>query len=67
MALNSNFHKEIKKMVDGLKITYSRLKRLDSGFLEMTTVSEKKNEQQTIPSLVKLYTQQMEGDLSFSA
>ena len=36
MASKSNIHKEIKKMTNGLKIMYSRLKRLDSGFLEMT-------------------------------
>ena len=34
-------------MVDGIKITYSRLKKLDSGFLDMTTVPMKTNEQQT--------------------
>ena len=39
-------------MAGGLKITYSRLKRLDCGFLEMTTAPKKTNEQQTTPSLV---------------
>ena len=40
-------------MADGLKITYSRLKRLDSGFLEMTIAPTKANKQQTTPSRVK--------------
>ena len=40
-------------MADGIKITYSRLKRLDSEFFEMTTAPIKTNEQQTAPSRVK--------------
>ena len=53
MAPKDNIHKEIKKMADGNKITYSRLKKLDSGFLEMTTAPMKTNEQQTTPSRAK--------------
>ena len=45
MAARSNIHKKIKKMADGIKITYSLLKRLDSGFLEMTAAPMKTNEQ----------------------
>ena len=53
MAPKGNIHKEIKKMTDGIKITHSRLKKLNSGFLEMTTAPMKTNEQQTTPSRVK--------------
>ena len=53
MAPRRNIHKKIKKIVDGIKITYSRLKRLDSGLLEMTTAPMKTNEQQITPSHVK--------------
>ena len=35
------------------KITYSRLKKLDSGLLDITTASMKTDEQQTTPSRVK--------------
>ena len=47
MAQRSNIHNEIKKMADGIKITYSCLKRLDSALLELTTEPMKTNEQQT--------------------
>ena len=40
-------------MADGIKITYSHLKRLDSGFLKKTSARMKTNEQQTTPSRVK--------------
>ena len=40
-------------MADGIKITYSCLKRLDRGFMEKTTASMKTNEEQTTPSRVK--------------
>ena len=53
MAPTGNIHKEIKKMVDGIKIRYSRIKKLDSGFLEVATTPMKTDEQQTTPSRVK--------------
>ena len=40
-------------MVDDIKITYSRLKKLDSGLLDIITASMKTNKQQTTPSRVK--------------
>ena len=53
MRPKGNIHKEIRSMVDGIKITYSRLKKLDSGLLDITTASMKTDEQQTTPSRVK--------------
>ena len=53
MAPRGNIHKEIKKLADGITITYSRLQWLDSGFLERTTAPMKTNEQKTTPSRVK--------------
>ena len=48
-----NVHREIKRIANVLKTTYSRLKRLDSELLEMTNTSKKTTEQQTPPSLAK--------------
>ena len=53
MTPKGNIHKEIRSMVDGIKITYSRLKKLNSGLLDITTASRKTDEQQTSPSRVK--------------
>ena len=53
MAPKGNIHKKIKKIVDGIKITYSRLQKLDSGFLEVITTPMKTDKQQTTPSSVK--------------
>ena len=44
MTAKGNIHKEIRSMVDGIKITYSLLKKLDSGLLDRTTTSMKTNE-----------------------
>ena len=41
LAPRSEIHEEIMKMAHGIKITYCRLKRLDSRFLEMTTHEDK--------------------------
>ena len=53
IAPRGKIHKEIMKVADDIKITYSRLKRLDSGLLEMTTAPMKTNEQQITPSCVQ--------------
>ena len=53
MTPNSNIHKEIKKTADGIDITYSRLQKIDSRFLEMPTTPMQTDDQQTAPSRVK--------------
>ena len=53
MTPKGNIHKEIKKMADGIQITYSCLIRLDGQRLKITNTSKKTAEQQTSPSLAK--------------
>ena len=53
MTPKGNIHKEMKKMANGLKITCSRLKRLDGERLKITNIPKKTTEQQTSPSLAK--------------